>query len=285
MQTGSISSALEGVGAKLLRQVDLGGGLTIAQWRNFANSRLAYRDPGHHTVSLYLDGTVRRMDSGQTGIGSSGALCLLPADGDSAWHVLRDVYFCHIYISQGRFQRLAGEVFDRDSRTLTLPDLSFFSDGFIADIINRAILPNDWSESANRLLLAQAADLILLEVLRKNGPVRSSSLVLQGGLSPHVLKRIIQLIDADLAGDLSLDRLAAEAGLSSYHFARMFKLTTGQTPHRFVHERRLAVAYEFIRAGKASITEIAAACGFSTPAHFAASFKAKFGTSPSAIRV
>jgi AraC family transcriptional regulator len=284
METRPVALALSDAGAELRRQVDLGGGLALAHWRNFPNNRILYHDPGHHTISLYLDGTVRRTDAGNTGVGSTGAICLVPAEGESAWHTLTDVQFCHLYISRARFQRLATEIFDRDARTLTLPDKSFVADPLVAEIINRAILPNDWADRTNRLLLGQAADLILTEVLRKNGPVRQSGLAVAGGLSPHVLRRIRDLIDADLAGDLSLDRLALEAGLSPYHFARMFKVSTGETPHRFVQERRLTLARDRLREGARSITEIAMASGFSTPAHFAASFKARFGVSPSALR-
>lgn len=284
MEKQTVIDALSAVGARLLRQVDLGGGLSLAQWRNNPGSRITYSDPGHHTISLYLDGSVRRLD-GSLGVGSTGALCLLPAEGESFWQVVQATEFVHLYVSRARYQRFAAEVFDRDARSLTLPDRSFMADPFVAEVINRAILPQDWGQRASRLMMAQAGDLILTDLMRKHGPVRNAAApAVTGGLAPHVLRRVQDLIDSDPAADLSIDRLAQAAGLSPYHFARMFRLSTGQTPHRHVMERRLLAARTALADGRQSMTEIAADCGFSSPAHFAAQFKARFGVSPSTLR-
>lgn len=281
MKTYSVKSSLEMVNAKLLRQIDLGAGLAISQWCNFSASHVTYQNPGHHTISFYIKGAVRRTDNHRSDVGSTGVLCLLPADAESSWQVLNNVFFCHIYISQSRLARLAGEAFGRDSRALTLPDLSFFNDEVVTDMIQRVILPRDWSDTTNRPLLAHGADLVAIELLRKSGP-KQRNVRLRGGLSPHVLRRVIDLIDSDLSGDLTLGRLAIEAGLSPFHFSRMFKATTGFTPHGYVQDRRLASAESLVRSGKLSMTEISAICGFASASHFAASFKARFGVSPSA---
>jgi AraC family transcriptional regulator len=284
MDHRTVMQSLEDIGATRLRQADLGDGLGLAQWQNRQGRRIAYAAPGHHTISLYLGGAVRRLGQG-SGVGSTGVLCLVPAEGESYWQVVEDTEFCHLYISRERFQRFAAEVFDRDGRTLTLPDRSFLQDPLVAEVVNRAILPNDWSERGNRLLLEQAGNFILTSVLRTHGSApRPDGGPLTGGLAPHVLRRVQDAVETDPGADHSIDALAALAGLSPYHFARMFRISTGQTPHRWVLEQRLIQARDRLTGGGQSITALAAELGFSSPAHFAARFRARFGLTPSALR-
>jgi AraC family transcriptional regulator len=62
-------------------------------------------------------------------------------------------------------------------------------------------------------------------------------------------------------GPLTLAELALEAGLSEFHFARMFKQSTRQAPHQYVMQRRMVRAETLVRHSPLSLTEIAMACG------------------------
>jgi AraC family transcriptional regulator len=106
-----------------------------------------------------------------------------------------------------------------------------------------------------------------------------------GQLGSAEQKRLIDLVHAQLAADLSLTRLADEVGLSTYHFVRVFKATFGTTPHRYVLERRLEAVAEVIRREtRTSIADIALAHGFASQAHMTALFRQRFGVTPGAIR-
>lgn len=104
------------------------------------------------------------------------------------------------------------------------------------------------------------------------------------GLTNRALSRVLDLIESDLAEDLSLKVLAGAAGLSEYHFLRMFKQSTGYTPHQYIINQRVERAKELLRKTDMSITEIAYLLGFSTPAHFTHHFRRKTGVTPSALR-
>jgi AraC family transcriptional regulator len=77
-----------------------------------------------------------------------------------------------------------------------------------------------------------------------------------------------------------LPRLAAGAGLSPFHFVRIFKLVTRTTPHQMVIEARLALARKLLREGK-SVTDACLDSGFNNLSHFTGLFKQRFGVSPS----
>ena len=83
----------------------------------------------------------------------------------------------------------------------------------------------------------------------------------------------------DVTVPLSLTELAQTVGLSTFHAARLFTRETGLAPHAWRNQMRLNRALEALRAG-ASVTEVAAASGFTDQSHFTRHFKKTFGVPP-----
>jgi len=106
----------------------------------------------------------------------------------------------------------------------------------------------------------------------------------RGGLGSARLRRIKELVHAKMEDDLSLDDMAQSVGLSTAHFARMFRKSTGATPHQFVLRQRLERAKEMLRAPDARVLDVAVACGFKTQQHFAQVFRDVWGVSPTEYR-
>ena len=105
-----------------------------------------------------------------------------------------------------------------------------------------------------------------------------------GGLDRRTVDRVIEFVDAELSGVLTLDRLAAVAMLSPFHFARAFKVTTGLAPHRFVMARRVQRATALLRGSSAGVAEIAHAVGLSNVSHFRRVFRDHTGALPGQVR-
>jgi AraC family transcriptional regulator len=106
----------------------------------------------------------------------------------------------------------------------------------------------------------------------------------RGGLGPARLRRIRELVEARLEGDLTLDEMAQSVGLSTAHFARVFRKSTGETPHQFVLRQKLERAKAMLRAPVARVLDVAVACGFKTQQHFAQVFRDVCGISPTGYR-
>jgi AraC family transcriptional regulator len=83
---------------------------------------------------------------------------------------------------------------------------------------------------------------------------------------------------------LTLMDLSTVVHMSPYHFARLFKQSTGVPPHRFVLGQRIARASVLLRDARVSIGEIARLVGFRTPSHFATAFRRMTGLAPSEYR-
>src|SRR5258708_7123079 len=108
--------------------------------------------------------------------------------------------------------------------------------------------------------------------------------IYRGGLGSARLRRIKELVDAKIEDDLSLDEMAQSVGLSTAHFARMFRKSTGETPHQFVLRQRIERAKAMLRAPNARVLDVAVACGFKTQQHFAQVFRDVWGVSPTENR-
>lgn len=92
------------------------------------------------------------------------------------------------------------------------------------------------------------------------------------------------LIEARYAEPLSLSSIARDAGMSVFHFARIFSELEGLPPHRFLTEVRLKQANARLRDG-AAVTDTCLAVGFGSLSHFVTSFRRRYGVRPSAVRI
>lgn len=98
------------------------------------------------------------------------------------------------------------------------------------------------------------------------------------------LQAILNLVRDDLAGDLTVGRLARDVGLSEAHFCRIFREATGVPPHRYVLAARLELARKLLTQSTLPISRIAEECGFSSQSHLTASFRAAHATTPARYR-
>src|SRR6266404_730240 len=98
------------------------------------------------------------------------------------------------------------------------------------------------------------------------------------------LFRVQEFIESRLEADLTLQELASEVGYSRSHFLRMFHVTTGMTPHRYVLKRRVERARQQLEQVEQSIAEVAFRCGFSSQAHLTLAFRKEFGITPAEYR-
>ena len=101
-----------------------------------------------------------------------------------------------------------------------------------------------------------------------------------GAMPPRNMKRLIEYVDAHLHEDIGLAELAEIAGWGVRHFARVFQQTMGQTPHRWVMDRRVSRAKYLLTQREMSLAEIALTCGFADQSHFTTCFRRSTGFTP-----
>lgn len=103
-------------------------------------------------------------------------------------------------------------------------------------------------------------------------------------LSSAQLNRVVHHVEDNLAAPLALADLAALAHVSPFHFARLFRASTGRSPHAYVIERRVARAEELLTRTGLPLVEVAVACGFADQSHLTRQMVRHLGRTPSALR-
>lgn len=106
----------------------------------------------------------------------------------------------------------------------------------------------------------------------------------RGGLAPGRLRRVLDMVEDDLAGALTLGRLAAEAGMSPFHFAREFERSTGHPPHQHLIRRRVDRAIVLLTSRRLTVAAVAEQVGFAHASHLARHMKRWTGLTPQAFR-
>jgi len=169
-----------------------------------------------------------------------------------------------------------GEVELRPSRKFADPRLSAMVAAVHAEMV--AGFPS------GRLFLDSVEQAMAITLVNghavRHRPVR----IYRGGLGSARLRKIKELVHAKMEDDLSLDEMAQSVGLSTAHFARMFRKSTGQTPHQFVLRQKLERAKSILRDPDARVLDVAVSCGFKTQQHFAQAFREVLGVSPTEYR-
>jgi AraC family transcriptional regulator len=135
-----------------------------------------------------------------------------------------------------------------------------------------------------RLFLDTAEQEIATALVNGHAVSHRPAQTYRGGLGSGRLRRIQELVDAKMEDDLNLDELAQSVALSTAHFARMFRKSTGETPHQFVLRQKIERAQALLRADDARVLDVAVACGFKTQQHFAQVFRDVVGVSPTEYR-
>ena len=105
-----------------------------------------------------------------------------------------------------------------------------------------------------------------------------------GGLPPRRLQRVFTHIRENVASDLSVTQLAQVVGMSQYYFSKLFKMSTGVTPHQYVMRQRVERAQEHLRESRLALAEIATQVGFETQSHFTSVFRRLVGATPKHYR-
>jgi len=106
----------------------------------------------------------------------------------------------------------------------------------------------------------------------------------RGGLAPWQVRRAQQIMSEKTEGPVSIEELAAACRLSQSHFARAFKVVTGQAPHRWHLGYRVEQAKQLMIESDRSLADIALSCGFADQSHFAKIFSRFVGSPPGAWR-
>jgi AraC family transcriptional regulator len=117
-------------------------------------------------------------------------------------------------------------------------------------------------------------------IARTYGGVKIAPSLVRGGLAPWQLNRALEMLKANLDGQIGLSEVARECKLSVSHFVRAFKQAVGQPPYRWLLQQRIDTAKELLLHSGLPMVEIALKCGFADQACFIRAFRKLLDTTP-----
>lgn len=232
-------------------------------------------------------GIVTRSGDGQLqqSVARPGMTYLVPTGTEESSLELSDRMEClHIYLPSDLIEQSALQDYDLDPAKVKLAYIGGLADETIfqicsplRDLLNRPRDPLD-GLFVDGIQVALSAHL-----LSRYSLDRWKAPEIEPTLDPKRLKRVLDYVEASLAQNIRLTDLAAEACLSPYHFARLFRQATGLSPNRYVTQRRVETAQRYL-AGESSLVEIGLDCGFGSQANFTRVFRKTNGLTPGQYR-
>jgi AraC family transcriptional regulator len=160
-------------------------------------------------------------------------------------------------------------------------DRGVFESANIRSAIGKLWALSDDEGAPSRLLARSAGCEILAELCRLSG---ASMAPAKGGLAPWIQRRCFDYMHAKMSEDVSLEDLAAEAQLSQFHFARMFKQSVGVPPRVYLTRIRMEKACELLEKTDLPVTQIAFDVGYASNQAFARVFLKERSMTPTAYR-
>jgi AraC family transcriptional regulator len=230
---------------------------------------------------MTLGGRLQKVSHGEKDF-TNGCIQVMPADLPHGFHCNSTIEWIHCYLEPTFLSQIAHESVNPDRvellLTLKKADLLIYQIGLAL----KSSLDVDGIGSrfyADSMATALAAHLL------RHYSTRSQHLrEYEDGLSKQKLKQAVEYIQAHLGEDLSLSEIAKELGMSQYYFCRLFKKSTGVSPHQYLMKKRVAQAKHLLKQPERTVTSVALECGFANQSHFAKCFHQCTGMNPREFR-
>jgi AraC family transcriptional regulator len=209
-------------------------------------------------------------------------ICIIPAGRKRALVCERQHGLMTITLDRAFFELNAREALGAHAPTLAEQCVVF--DPFLRELSNSLRIDFQPHRLDGRAYLENLAAVIATHVATHHcgGQLSGCS---YAGLPPHKLNRVRAFIEEHFTERVRLQQLAAIVHMSPYHFARMFKKSTGDPPHVYITAQRVQLAKALLEQSDLPLVDVAGKVGFQTQGHFTSVFRKYTGLTPRVYRL
>ncbi|CAN5841288.1 hypothetical protein BH18ACI4_BH18ACI4_10270 [soil metagenome] len=262
-------------------------GIKLSHYR-FQAGDLPEHQHHDHLITLALSescsGEIRTASGFRTHGQTRGSICIIPSGQPFAATLESASEHLAIYLAPSLVLRAARES-RAGGRSVEVVEACSPSDPVISNV-GLALFAELKSEGLGGRLYAESlANILAVHLLRHYTAGVGASREFSGGLSGPKLRRVLAFVADNYDSDLSLAELARVAGMSTFHFAREFKRTTGTTPHQYLIQFRVERAKGLLTGSELPLVEVSSRTGFSHQSHFTRLFRRLTGTTPQSYRL
>lgn len=262
-----------------------GGGWATERWRHGPVHAELPPLADHLIAACYRDGPELVWRGGGRIVAGrlrTDSITVIPAGTEGGIDCSEPLDTSHLYLPDTRLQASAEAL-----GCETAPELLLCigaPDAPAASILSLLAENAGAADAYSRLFSDQCTDLLCIQLIRAHSTVRKTPAPRRRGLAPWQVHRVKEYARARLDQAVSLDELAAQTGLSRFHFCTAFRLATGRTPCDWLAGLRVQTAAALLDERRMSITEIALQVGYGTPSAFSARFRRETGLTPTEFR-
>jgi len=262
-------------------------GIKLAHYRFQAGDLPEHRHK-EHLITIALgegcNGEIRTASGFRTRGQTRGSICVIPSGHPFAATLESASEHLAIYLEPSLVLRAASES-PATGGGIEVVEACSPSDPVIKSV-GLALLAELESEGLSGRLYAESlANVLAVHLLRHYTTAGDGSRRFTGGLSGQKLRRTMAFIADNYENELSLADLAGVAGMSTFHFARKFKRTTGTSPHQYLIKFRVNRAKALLTGSEMPLVEVSSRSGFSHQSHFTRLFRRLTGTTPQSYRL
>lgn len=228
---------------------------------------------GERSGERWLDGKLKTESRNQ------GDIAVIPAGISQRcnWNTLSE--FTILAIAPTLLEQVGQDLVNCD-RIELIPHYMTGQDILIQGIFGALRQELEFGKIGGYLLIDSLKIALAIHLLRNYCTTQPLLSSYTDGLSKSKLQQITEYVNEHLHEEVKLIELAAIAQISPYHFLRLFKQSTGLTPHQYILQRRIDKAKYLLQESKLSITDIAFRVGFCDQSHLTRCFKRLLGMTP-----
>lgn len=213
------------------------------------------------------------------------SVCVIPSGQPFSARIKGDSEQLAIYLDPSLVLRAADDARAVALRAVEVVEGCSPNDPVVRSIGLALLAELEGSAPGGRLYTESLANVLAVHLLRHYTVAGDSAQRFTGGLSGRTLRRVLAFISDNYESDLSLAELAGVAEMSTFHFAREFKRTTGTTPHQYLIKFRVERAKSMLTESEIPLVEISTRSGFSHQSHFTRLFHRLTGMTPNSYRL
>jgi AraC family transcriptional regulator len=263
-------------------------GIKLAHYR-FRRGEIPEHSSSQHLITLSLrgpcNGEIRTASGFRTRAHNKGNICVVPAGQCYSARLEGESEHLAMFLDPSLVMRAASESHIGPSNRVEVIESCAPRDPVISTIGMALLAELESKHLGGRLYAESLANVLAVHLLRHYTTSEQQDRHSTGGLSGRKLQLVLSFIEANYDGDLSLTELASVASMSTFHFVREFKKTTGKTPHQYLMRFRVDRAKMLLAQSQIPLIEVGLRSGFSHQSHFTRLFHRLTGTTPHAYRL
>jgi len=262
-------------------------GIRLEHWQ-LRSGELPAHSHREHVVLISLTDDCKGELITSSGIGIRGTqmrgnVCVLPSGLEHGAALEGNSEHLALYVQPSLIARAASDA--QLSGSVEIAERYTRVDKVISNVGMALLGELDSEGLSGRLYAESLGNVLAVHLLRYYAISTSRPAAFTGGLSASKLRHVTDFISENYSRDLKLAELAQVAGMSSFHFAREFKRTTGTTPHQYLIKYRVERAKSLLARDDLPLTEVGLQSGFSHQSHFTRLFRKITGTTPHSYRL